>query len=119
METNDAVTAALKPGEQTSEHTAMTEASKSGALFTYIGAGVAALPQILDMLNMLPPQVLASKYPQVALAVLGGLVAVCGIVRGTAAKVAYITGRSQLKAATVLNTVQPAQLPPVNVPPSL
>ena len=118
METSDAVTSALKPGELTSEHAAMVTASKTGAIFTYIGIAVAGLPQILDMLNMLPPQVLASKYPQVILAVLGCLSTIFGLVRETAAKVAYITGRSQLKAATVLNTVQPAPIAPANVPPA-
>lgn len=88
-------------GDETSEHAAMQSATTSGHVLAAIGGIVATLPQLLDMLNALPPQVQQSKYPQLALAILGGLAAICGIVRATAAKVAYINGRSLTKAASV------------------
>lgn len=100
-QTQDVVDLVTTAGAETSEHAAMQSATSSGHVLAAIGGIVAALPQVLDMLNALPPQVQQSKYPQLLLAIIGGLVAICGIVRATAAKVAYINARGLTKAASI------------------
>jgi hypothetical protein len=56
---------------------------------------------------------------QILLAVVGGLLAILGVVKETSAKYAYIQGRSTIKAAAVRDTspevsptVKPSDIPP-------
>lgn len=97
----DVVARALVAGETTSECAAKDDAVAHGHIWTCIGAVLAGLPQILDMVNALPEPVRQARYPQIILAVIGGLIVIVNTVKGTAAQVAYINGRSLLKAASI------------------
>ena len=107
---------ALTPGEQTSEHAEMTSSVASGKLLTILGAGAVLIPQLLELAGALPQPVLENKWVQLVVAGLGGLLAILGTIQGVAAKVAYIQGRSQIKAAALLDQ-KPAT--PMEPPPRL
>jgi hypothetical protein len=79
----------------------MTDGSNFGRILTYIGTISALLPQVLDLANMLPDAVKQSKYVQLTLAAVGGMLALLGVLKETASRVAYINGRSLLKAAAI------------------
>ena len=89
----------MDDGEMTAQDHVAT-ASMMGRLWMILGAAVAGIPQILDLLNVLPPQLTQTKYAQIALAVLGGLMLIIGNVKSTAARVAAINGEFLVKAAT-------------------
>ena len=117
METSDAVLAALKPGDMTSEHAAMLHSRLYGYVTGALGVLVMLWPQVA-------PYIMASSFAttptgQLALTIVGGLITFASQSGISASATTYITGRSQLKAATVLNTVQPAPIAPANVPPAL
>jgi hypothetical protein len=107
---------ALQSGELTSEHAAMTEASASGKVWAIVGMTTAILPQILDMVNMLPEPLKQNKFVQLALLVIGAIGTVLGVVKSTSAKVAYINGRSMIKAAAVRDVAPETTVAPTDVP---
>lgn len=91
----------IKSGDQTSEY-ALTQSSTGFArVLTFLGALTAGLPQILDLINMLPDSIKQNKFALIGTAVVGGLVALFGVVKETLVKIAYINGRSLVKAAAV------------------
>ena len=96
------------PGEDTTEHQAHSALTLSGRIQKWVGVLIAAVPQVLDMLNALPDAVKQSKVPQICLAGLGTVMAIRGILTETQAKIAYINGRALIKgkAAEVLAAAQ-------------
>jgi hypothetical protein len=97
----DVVSRVMAKGNTTSEYDAMESASFFGRILTVLGSVSAMLPQILELANMLPDSVKESKWGATGFAVIGGIVAVLGVIKETAAKCAYINGRSLIKAAAI------------------
>jgi hypothetical protein len=107
---------ALESGEKTSEHAVMTEASASGKLWAVAGMITAILPQILDMVNMLPEPLKQNKFVQIALLIIGAIATVLGVVKDTSAKVSYINGRSLLKASALRDVAPESTIKPSDTP---
>ena len=89
------------PGENTTEHAAQAALTTSAKVQKWLGLALAAVPQLLDMINALPDSIKQNKVPQICLAVLGGAMAIRAVVTETQAKVAYINGRALTKAKAV------------------
>jgi len=101
----------LAKGSETSEYATMESASFFGRILTIVGTISGMLPQFLEMANMLPEGVKNSKYGATGFAVIGGVVAVLGVLKETAAKVSYINGRSLLKAAAIRDASPVSEVP--------
>jgi len=108
---SDTMKRALSPGEGTSEFRTMQASGKFGSVLAYVGMIGAALPQLLEFTSMAPPALTNSKWGGTVIAVLGGLIALIGLLKKTMTEVAYIQGRSLVKAAAVRNIV-PADVTP-------
>jgi hypothetical protein len=107
----DIITRVMAKGETTSEHAAMESASSFGRILTVIGSVSAMLPQILELANMLPESAKNSKWGATGFAVIGGIIAVLGVFKETTAKVAYINGRSLIKAAAIRDVPPGTEVP--------
>ena len=97
----DVTAKVLESGENTSEHAVMKSASLASHIWAGVGASIAMLPTILGLLSALPPQLQAMPSVQTGVQVFGTLVTIIGLLKGMAAKVAYINGRSLVKAASI------------------
>lgn len=116
MSDETVATRALQPGEQTTEHAVMTEATGFGRILTYVGMISAILPQILDLAKLLPAGLQDSKYVLIATTSIGGLLALLGVIKEVAVKVSYINSRGMIKAAAVRDTPPDTTVSSTDVP---
>lgn len=100
-----AMLAAIKPGEETSEHAVMAAATESGGKMAMIGVGLAIGTQILDAIlsyaHMLPESLQQNSTIKIGLIVCGLVLALIGQVKAALNQITYIRGRADVKAAAL------------------
>ena len=105
------VTYALAPGETTSEHAVMKEAVSHGNWLIAIGSFITvASPWVQQLVDFIHSNQswLDNKYVAYVMAALGVITTVMGAASTLLARLGYMQGRAQIKAATVIdaNTVK-------------
>jgi len=98
---NTVANRALASGETTSEYQVAQDTTSSSRVLTILGSIVAIVPTILEALNALPAAVKERPWFAITLAIIGGVMALLGVVKETSTKVAYIQSRGLVKAAAI------------------
>jgi hypothetical protein len=99
--TNQAIaTAALKPGEQTTEYAATQSASLWSTILMVAGLITTIVPPIIDSLKQIPTST-TNPTLTIIIAVCGILVTVAGALVKATTTSAYSTSRGLIKAAAV------------------
>ncbi len=97
--TQNIVSKALQPGEETSEFQVMQSAVSSGNVWTIIGAILAIGASGIELLSATP--FAQTKWGVYIIAGFGALVTIFGVIQKVRAQTQYIEGRSVIKAASM------------------